>query len=652
MADDLIDLYLGGSGKVTPNKETSKDGSLMDMYLSPPMETQTDRAPVQITVRPPISGATPEQSAQLNAENEKAGAENKTKTPPNALASVISGGLKNIGSNIANNAQSGVDMAMSGVSDAFNRKPAAAVGKMGLGALSVFTSPFSGAINSLGQGVSELTGSKEIGDKVGILASALPVSAVGNAMRPITRAFKDIVERIGQENIPQVIEQLKANPRLTLMDVSVPVKTDAQGLASSPSSSQTHLENFVKERTKGERGVVEQAYNDVMGPTPNVKQLLDDISAEAKKTGKDIINPAVKGAAPVDISPVLAHIESRSKPGITSVISAGEPLPDDAIVGGLKSVRKFLTNDKSQRTDATSLHNMQSAMRAKAENLLSSSSGQDRLMGYELMNVRNKIVDAIDTASGPANPTTGLGPYKTGLSKYRDDKQIGEALEEGTKIFKNNGLESRPEFFQDKIANANAAEKKMMQVGARIAVDNQIRGMRFAARRGKDIPEVEFNAEKLEMLFGEKEVKNLQRILSDEKAITDTHSKLFQNSQTAMRLAGQKSRQVREPVSIGEAARGAVPFALLEGIGAYTTGGASLGLGTGAALALGGGKKLANMGGRALDRQTNLEYSRLASATGEARDELIKKLESLIPSGKPTMLSYTKHKLGLPVRIP
>lgn len=642
MADDLIDMYLGGSGKVTPTKEQS--GSLIDMYLSPPMETQTDRAPVQITVRPPAPAGT------TNQELEQAETENKSKTPPNALASVISGGAMNIGRNIAQDYQSGIDMVVSGLNDATNRKPASALGKIVLGGLSAVPgSLISGPIHSLGEGVSELTGSKEIGDKAAIVMSALPVSAIGNAARPVTRAFKDIVERVGQENIPQVVERLKANPRLTLMDVSEPVKTDAVGLATSPGSAQTHLSNFVKERASGERGVVEQTYNDVMGPTPNVKTLLDDISAEAKKTGKTMINPALKAAGPVDIGPVLAHIDERSKPGINAVVSAGEALPDDIIINGLKSVRKYLTNDKQQLTDPQRLHNIQSAMRAKAENLLSSSNGQDRLMGYQLMNVRRKLVDAIDTASGPADATTGMGPYKTGLSKYANDKQIGDALEEGTQIFKNGGVYNRPEFLEAKLKDMSNPEKDMYKVGARIAVDNQIRGMRFAARKGENIPEIEFNAEKLGLLFGKQEVEKLQRVLADEKQIADTHSKLFQGSKTASAKAGQQSRAIREPVTTSQAVRSAVPWAVLEAAGSYQ--GAPL-VGTIAAGSIGAGRKLANMGGRALDRQTNLEYARLVSATGEARDELIKKLESLIPSGKPTMLSYTKHKLSLPVRIP
>lgn len=637
MADSLFDMYLGGSSKAIPtNNEPQNDGSLFDMYLSP----KTDLPPptAKITVRPVIG------NRELT-DADLAGTAQTTppEQPTNMLGSAIAGGASNIWENVKKDYLSGVDTMVSGINEIGTNKSASGLGKFILGGLSAVPgSLLSGAIHSGEEAVTELTGSPEIGKRAGLLASALPVSPIGlaaNAARPVNRAMRDIVSRIGEENIPEIVDRLKANPRLTLMDVSPPVLSDAQGLASKPdlsSSAQLHLSNFVKDQTKTERGVVEKAYNDVMGPTPNVKQLLDNISAEAKKTGATVINPAIKGAGPVDLAPVLQHIEGKSKPGINSVVSAGEPLPDDAIISGLKGVRKYLTNDKQQLTDPQRLHNIQSALRSKAENLMSSSSGQDRLMGYELMTVRNKIVDAIDKASGPANATTGLGPYKTGLSQFRGDKAVGEALEEGTKIFKNGGLESRPEFFEDKIPT-NPAELKAMKIGARIAVDNQIRGMRFAARRGENIPEVEFNAEKLGMLFGKKEVAEMQRILSDEKSIAERNQRLFKGSDTASRLAGQKAREVRAPTTVTEAGTKALPFALMEGASYFTTGKPLLGLAAG--LTIGGAKKGANLLGRSLDKQTNLEYAKLASATGQARQDLIDKLESLIPVGKPSVLN-------------
>lgn len=654
--DDLINKF-GSKSLNAPAATNSATGTpfddLINKFGGDTIAPTASTAPQAKLVHPPISGVTPEQSDTINAQSETVSPQQPV-TVSTRLGNVAMAGATQLWKSTSENFKAGLENFTSGVSDISKNDPYRGVGKVGLGVVQGALAPISGALDTVGKGATELTGNPEFGKKSELLAgTALPVSKAGSAISsimPTSRALKDIVSRIGSDNIPEVVARLKSNTRLTLMDVAPSIRTDIQGLAASPSKAQEHLSNVVKQRTREERSVVEQAHNDLMGPVPNVKDLLDGIAADTKKVGKEIINPAVKNAGPVDIAPVLQHIKERSNTGINAVVSAGEPLPDDFIIKGLKDVRQFLTNDKQQLTDASRLHNIQSALRVKAEGLLSSANGQDRLMGYELMKVRGKLVDAIDTASGPANAVTGMGPYKTGLSKYKAEKEFPEAIEKGMQIFKNNPnqLENRPEFWEALVKGSNDKQLEGLKIGARLAADNQIRGMRFASRKGENIPEVEFNAERLEHLFGKKETTKYAQTLADEKDIAQTTSDLFKGSQTATRLLGAEARKVREPIKLSDAAAKSLPFAILEGIGSYS---GVPGVGTATALALGGGRKVANMTGRALDKSTNTEYAKLASATGKERDEIIKVLENFSPKLKQPAIT-TMGKFALPVFAP
>ena len=104
----------------------------------------------------------------------------------------------------------------------------------------------------------------------------------------------------------------------------------------------------------------------------------------------------------------------------------------------MEKVKGFITDGKSLRTDAQSLHTFQSALRAKAEDLLSSSTGADRQLGRALMDVRNQVVNAIDAASPQIKQADGtsIGTYKSALAKYRDANDIEDAFKKGGLVTK------------------------------------------------------------------------------------------------------------------------------------------------------------------------------------------------------------------------
>lgn len=630
--DELAAKY-GNQADVNSTSGSSTIDDLASRYGGNSIETAVDIKPRVIA--PPIAGATAEQSNEINSQQPV-----KIKTSLGDFGLDI---LNDYGSSVKKSFNEGSALATQGFQDLSSNKPASAVGNIALGGLGMVTSPLSGAIETaVEKPITKLTGSEDIGKRVAMVAGlGLPVAKIGSAVdaaRPTKQAIAGLIEAIGPENIKAGVERLKANPRLSIADVFPAVQQDAQKLVVTEGKHQASYIDWIKNRTETAKGVTEDAYNATMGIPVNIVDKLDAMKASARKVGADKINPVVSTTGPVDLTPVIAKIDEKLKPGITSVISAGDPLPLGDLEKPLVNLRKFLTDDKSLRTDAQSLHQFQSALRAKADDLLNSTSGQDRQLGRALMDVRNQIVDRIDAAG------TKPGAYKEGLSSYRDEMQIQDAFQKGMLFTKNKlgQVEDTPEFWEKWLKGASKEEKDAAREGARLAVDHQINAFKFGARKGQDIPMSTFNREKLELLFGKKETDALATKLNDERDIAETNSKLIHNSQTAMRLKSNSRIDLPENkglslptyalpiIEAGNIAAGGIPGMAAGGIGALKA----------SNWATGKVKRKLAMG-------RNDEYVNLITAEKQARDELIKALEEHIPSSGLTLPNKLKSVLRI-----
>lgn len=543
--------------------------------------------------------------------------------------------------------KSGGKMAGEGYSDIARSAPASGLGKVVLGhgiqALNVL--PVLPTIEAATEQVTKLTGNPEFANRAELVAtSGLPIAKLGKVAAgamPSSRAITTIVDAIGKENLPGVIAQLKSNPRLTLMDVDPNVQIISQGLAAKPGEPRNILDKIVKGRTDTKLDTVTGAIDEAMGAPVNVLEKVNNLKAQIKATGKEI-NPIISSAGAVDITPVIMSIDAKLKPGVNSVITMGEPLPLGDIEKQLKAIRNYITDDLKNRTDATSLHAFQSNLRAKADDLLASATGTDRQLGHALMDVRNQVVASIDNAAG--------GNYRPALSKYRDINDVDSAFKKGREITKNRSgyLDDDPAYWEKWVKDATLAELEAAKEGARLAYAHQMGSVTNAARKGTDIPLIDFNKQKLELLFGKTEVDKMAKALADEKLIADTNSKLFQNSQTAMRLLGADATKVR-PDYEPKFTKTILPVALEAGT-LYLSGGNVPAAGFAAGLAYPAIRNQFTKIGQRLDRKTNVEITNLAASVGEAKDALIQALQSHLPQGKLT--AGQKLKLSLPIANP
>lgn len=228
-----------------------------------------------------------------------------------------------------------------------------------------------------------------------------------------------------------------------------------------------------------------------------------------------------------------------------------------------------------------------------------------------------------------------MGNYKASLAKYRDANNVREAFEDGLLTLKNReglkGLEDRPEYLADWMKHATPEEIAAKRLGTRVAIDQKINSVRGAAKTASDIPDIEFNRQKLAHLFGEQETDRLFGLMKDAHDEATTNSKIIGGSKTAETIAGQKSLQPREvePLSLKHNPVGVAGLLATAGTlhGGLIEGGA-LGAGLLAANVAGAVGKRAYQGvARRMDLRRNVEFSKLATATGGANNPAVAALQ-------------------------
>lgn len=366
------------------------------------------------------------------------------------------------------------------------------------------------------------------------------VNAVADSaasLSPKIAASQNLAEALAQSgSTPQYIQgAMAANPRLSPMDVNPNLQQMGMNLATQGGAPRAVLNDVVQGRMAGAKDAVSDVYDSALGQTPNVKSYLDNLKATTQANGKKAFGDALGNAGPVDISPVLDHIDSRLYPGVQAVVGSPSALPNGPVEQALARVRGMLANENENLTDPNRLHTIQSNLRKEADTLSSSATGQDRLVGQALGGVRQKIINQIDQSAG--------GKYRPAQQQYADDSAIQGAFDKGRTIFNNGGpgsdasLYNRPEYWQAFKQDASAPELAAAKVGVRVAADNALNSVRAAAAKGVGIPEIGFNHDRLEVLLGKPEADTLTQAMAHEKQIAETNARLFAGSQTAPRAA-------------------------------------------------------------------------------------------------------------------
>lgn len=632
MSDFNIDEVLSSFGKSTVAKKNSNfdvDSILSEFNVKPEaIPETTKRVIINTDPKPPISGISKESSDELNQTrlDKKGGANPRPALPTTSIQDSM--------------AEAGIaakDLMKAGAADLETGHPYKGVGKVALGALSAVTSPVSGAVEGgIVDPLKQITGSKDIADRAGlVVGSAMPIvpgaGAVTKAL-PKNKALRTLVESIGPENLPEVVKQLKANPRLAPADLSPKVLQDTQHLFANDGPQINYLKNTSDARMATRKGAITDAYDASGGVSVDLAQKVADLANASKKVGSEQINPLVKAAKPVDVTNTIQNIDGILKPGVMSKISEGSTLALPEVKQALAAAKTWLTNSKELRTGAEDLHDIQKALRRQGYNLTKSSNAGEREIGHALLKVRNDLVSDIDKAS-PG--------YAKALENYRDEMHIADAFREGhDKIFTSSKkMENDPSFTKKWFEGLSEHEQQAAKEGARAAIYTEMGVAKNPALAGESVARSDFNKAKMEILFGKEEAETLLKKLNDERTIANTHNKIVEGSQTAMRSASKSQFAMPDK---SDAVRAMLPVSIAEGANAMVGGYPLI-----PTLAL-AGAKVGAVGKDAvkmkLAREHNARYAQYALPTeGPSRDELIRSLESFIPGPKKSMLSRASN---------
>lgn len=394
----------------------------------------------------------------------------------------------------------------------------------GFGAGFGFAAPYAGRV--IGAGANKL---------VSLVGSPLPKAAAARNLLIATQESGTTPDAIAAE--------LATNPRLAPMDIDPNLQQAAMNIANQPGKGRAVLSDAAQARALGAKNAVTGAFDQAAGETPNVQEYLEGLKQTARTNAQKGFGEALSNAKPVNVQPVIDAIDEKVMPGVQKAVSQGSDIPLGPVEQTLARLKQRLATGDEMLTDPERLHQIQSDLRVQADTLSKSSSGQDRLVGSALRDVRKNLVNAIDEASG--------GKYKPAQAQYADDLSIQDAFDKGRQILSNGtssdaALYNRPEFWKAWVKDASPDEVQAAKLGARVAIDNQINSVRSAAAKGAGLPDVGFNRDRLEILLGKPETDRLAKLMKDEQRIASTNNKLFGGSMTAPREAINKLTQVRE----------------------------------------------------------------------------------------------------------
>lgn len=634
-------LFGGYFPDQTENDDKGRsDSHLFGKYFDDTFKAVEDAKP-SAAPHPPISGFTKEQSDQLNARPSTPSGENprrfsdirnlprdieredidRTSAIPDAIAQHYTGAKTMLESGLGDLMQ-GKILPNTASSDPRKWEGGGALKTAG-GLIGMPGSLLSGPTQELVQNpLTNITGNPDFGEKAALLTPFKGVGSVMNATRAVAgnSAVDQIVKLIGPKNVPAAIDLMKSNPELRAADTSDTLRGTTAGLAADPGNptAMQHLMESAANSSAARPAAVRQAYTDTLGVRPEALKVLDSIKQNAQKVGNEQINPAIKGAKPVDLTPVISDIDSKLKPGARGVVDPDIKMELSPLQKELVDIRNKLTDENGSRFfDAQKIHDVQAELRRRAEDLSSSATGSDKSLGRELYKVRDSIVGAIDEASG--------GKYRPALTNYKGAMDIEDAFDKGLSVRRNRegikGItEDSPEALDRWMKTASPEELQAHRLGVLESYGHKMDSMKNAALAGRDIPATDFNFAKMKSVFGEEKASDLQRQMEDVRRKAETDALWTRNSKTGLVQAGQNALKVRSMSDL-------TPIGASSLFGAFA--GHALGGSSGAATgiaAIGAGHTALHKLMQASELSRNSEIARLSGALGPERADLIGRL--------------------------
>ena len=366
------------------------------------------------------------------------------------------------------------------------------------------------------------------------------------------RVNRAIVDEGGYPAVRQQLDEL--GPEGRLLDAGPNLGQQAEALVSMPGQAQADILREVRTRTAGTRDRISASVNRTLGNAEDFDARTNALIQERRTRADQLYGAARNLGARVDVGPVVAHIESRLPLSVMADASRATP-----IEAALLDARAKILN----RSDVASLHNMQDALHDAAT--AASRSGNNTL-ARELGQVRERLVNQLE--AGTVDPRSGRSLYGEARQVYRGDSQLLEARQNGLLVF---DRDVRPQTFAREFRALPEAERASLRQGAREAVEILMDEARVNASAVRDKLTRPGNQEKLTILLGAEQGRDLIRTLEQETRLAGSAQRLTSASATAGRLAAQREfpatiPQPELPLAQRTLSPGQMPVAAVQGL--------------------------------------------------------------------------------------
>lgn len=390
-------------------------------------------------------------------------------------------------------------------------------GQMGRGAVS---GAGIGAGDAALRGEDPLAGGV-VGSVVGGVAPPLAnvagraIGAVKNTAGRLVRPAEDeaankVLSGLAREGVaePQALaaKLQELGPEGMIADLGPNLQQQAAAIASTPGAGQKVVREALTGRNKGAGERVTAATDQALGAPADIGRLADEIVTRRKEIAAPLYREAYQ--QPVEVTEPLATALTR--PSAKQAIAKAERLALDEGAPLGVNVRSF---DLIKR----SLDDMVETARRKGEN------NRARVLG----DIRDSLVSEVDRQ---------VPQFAAARQAFASESAIRDALDLGRDAFKAN---LNPQAMRRLLQGMTEGEREAYQQGARSVVADVMGGSRNDALAARQIFNRGYNQEKLSLLVGEDQAKQLLSALNRETTFSGTAARVTSNSETAARLAGQ-----------------------------------------------------------------------------------------------------------------
>ncbi len=399
-----------------------------------------------------------------------------------------------------------------------------------------------------------------------IVGGAIPAAGkmIGAGYNAVTNALSGKVEGMSRAAGGHLVDAMAADgpaavrrlqelgPDAMLADAGPAFLGKAQGASLNSDEGRSVLQSALTARNEGTNARIQSDVNRALGPAEDPQTVTNAIASH--RSAVDAVNypAALDNAPPVKIAPVMYHLLDKI---------------DQTPVGGME--HKALTNLQKMLTK-TEKKPVLDVNGDQVYDRLGHEKWQDVPVSHDDANILHKVKGELDNvinydAPGLGVPAGALTRQQGALKELRaainDTLEIqvpgyananrvsaalarrGDAVDLGTQYLGNGKTTASPDRFAAAFDPLSQGEKIAFAKGSRGNIERVLgtKANDLQALRGELQGEGGWNTAKLGVVHGQPAANELVNSVDRNLKFRDTYNKVVENSQTAQRLAAQKT---------------------------------------------------------------------------------------------------------------